>query len=159
MDAITDRKASQLDPFAICASFQMPQLGFPKMEVPEALRGFLNQGAAQAKDMFEKAKTSTEQATNALESSYSCAADGAATYNLKLFEMARTNVTATFDYVQALLGVTDFNQLMKLSTEHAQDQMAVLSEQTKALTELVRKTANAVSEPFKTETNKVFSKA
>jgi hypothetical protein len=62
------------------------------MEVPEALRVFVNQGAAQAKDMFEKAKSSTEQATKALESSYSCAGDGAATYNVKLFEMARTNV-------------------------------------------------------------------
>ncbi len=159
MDAISDRKAFQLDPFAICASFQMPQLQFPKMEIPEALRGFLNQGAAQAKDVIEKAKTSTEQATNALESSYSCAADGATTYNIKLFEMARTNVTATFDYVQALLGVTDFNQLVKLSTEHAQDQLAVLSKQTKVLTELAQKTANAVSEPFTTEINKVFSKA
>jgi hypothetical protein len=37
--------------------------------------------------------------------------------------------------------------------------MAVLSEQTKALTELAQKTANAVSEPIKMEINKVFSKA
>jgi phasin len=159
MDAITDRKSLQLDPFAICANFQLPQLELPNIEVPEALRSFLKQGATQAKDIFEKAKSSTEQATKTLESSYSCAADGAATYNVKLFEMARTNVTATFDYMQALLGVTDFNQLVKLSSGHAQDQMATLSEQTRVLTELTQKTVNAFSEPFKTEINKAFGKA
>jgi hypothetical protein len=55
--------------------------------------------------------------------------------------------------------VTDFSQLIKLSTDHAREQMATLTEQTKALTTLAQETASHVSEPLKAEVNKTFNKA
>jgi Phasin protein len=90
---------------------------------------------------------------------YTTAAKGTTNYNLKFFEMAKINSAANFNYVQALFGVADFSQFIKLSTDHAREQMATMTEQTKTLTALAQETVTLVSEPLKAEVSKAFNKA
>ena len=158
MDVAAERKTKKSDSVTAFAGFDMPKFEFPKMEIPEAFREFIEKGAFQAKEAYEKMKTATEEATNLLESTYATAAKGSANYNLKVIELAKLNANATFNYVQSLFGVTDFSTLIKLSTDHAHEQMATLTEQTKVLTSLAQQTAAQVTEPIKTEITKVFSK-
>jgi phasin len=163
MDVAVERKTKKSDSSTDFASFDMSKFGmpkfeFPNMELPEAFRGFVQNGAAQTKDMCEKAKKTAEEATNLLESTYATAAKGATDYNLKVVEMARINTGAAFNYMQALLGVTDFSEFIKLSTDHAHQQIATLTEQTKVLTTLAQRTATQISEPIKTEVCKAFNK-
>jgi phasin len=155
MEAVVDRKTKKFDSSTAFPSFDIPKFEFPKMEVPEAFRDFAEKSATQAKDFFEKARNSTEEASNVLET----AAKGTTNYNLKVFEMAKINSAATFNYVQSLFGVTDFSQFLKLSTDHAREQMATLTEQARALTALAQETVSHVSEPLQAQVNKTFNKA
>ena len=159
MDAVTERTPKNIDSSTAFPSFDFPKFEFPKMEIPEAFRDFVENGATQAKDFYEKARNATEEASNLLGSTYATAAKGTTNYNLKVLEMAKVNSAATFNYVQALFGVTDFSQLIKLSTDHARAQVATLTEQTKALAALAQETTAQVSEPLKAKAATVLKKA
>jgi phasin len=155
MDAVIERKTKETDTSTAFPSFDMPKFGFPKMEIPDGFRDFVEQSTTQAKDFYEKART----ANGLLASTYATAAKGTTNYNLKVIEMAKINRDATYNYVQALFGVTDFSQWIKLSTDHAREQMATLKEQAKVLTALAQETVSRVSEPVKAEVNKTLNKA
>jgi phasin len=159
MDAVIERKTKETDSSTAFPSFDMPKFGFPKMEIPDGFRDLVEQSTTQAKDFYQKARTATEEANSLLASTYATAAKGTMNYNLKVVEMAKINRDATFNYVRALFGVTDFSQLIKLSTDHAREQMATLTEQAKVLTALAQETVSRVSEPVKAEVKKTLNKA
>ena len=85
-------------PVAVSApTFEMPKFEMPKMEVPAPFREFAEKGVAQARENYEKMKSTAEDATKVLEDSYATASQGCSGYGLKLIETARTNSNATFD--------------------------------------------------------------
>ena len=159
MDAVTERNTKKADSSTAFPSFDISKFEFPKMEIPEAFRDFAEKSATQAKDFFEKARNSTEEANNLLEKTFATAAKGTTGYNLKLIEIAKINSAATFSFVQTLFSVTDFSQLIKLSTDHAREQVASLTEQTKELTAIAQDTLAQVSEPLKSEAGKALNKS
>jgi phasin len=138
--------------------FEMPKFEMPKFEVPAAFREFAEKGVAQAKDTYEKVKAAAEEATDLLEDTYTTAAKGAADYNLKVIEAARTNTNAAFDYARELLDVKSLSEVLELSTAHAHRQFETLSEQTKELAVLAQKVATDTVEPIKSGVNKAFRK-
>jgi phasin len=138
--------------------FEMPKFEMPKFEVPAAFREFAEKGVAQAKDAYEKVKAAAEEATDLLEDTYTTAAKGAADYNLKMIEAARTNTNAAFDYARELLDVKSLSEVVELSTAHAHKQFETLSEQTKELAVLAQKVATDTVEPIKSGVNKAFRK-
>jgi phasin len=143
--------------FAI-PKFEIPQFDMPKMEVPEAFREFAEKGASQAKENCEKMKAAAEEATNALEETYTIATKGAADYGLKLIEAARTNTNAAFNFYGELMAVKSMAEVVELSTAHARKQFDALSVQTKELAVIGQKAAVDASEPIKAGVSKVFSR-
>jgi len=138
--------------------FEMPKFEMPKFEVPAAFREFAEKGVAQAKDAYEKVKAAAEEATDLLEDTYTTAAKGAADYNLKMIEAARTNTNAAFDYARELLDVKSLSEVVEVSTAHAHKQFEAFSEQTKELAALAQKVATDTVEPIKSGVNKAFRK-
>src|SRR5215218_9102001 len=61
-----------------------------------------DKGIAQTKDNFKNAKAATEEAAHVFQQAYTVAAEGTTDYNLKVFEIARVNTNAAFDYARAL---------------------------------------------------------
>ncbi len=84
--------------------FDLPKFELPNVELPAELRAIAEQGIAQVKAAYERAKAAAEQATGVLEHSYAAASEGAAEYNRQVVDAARANVNAGFDYAIALLG-------------------------------------------------------
>ena len=136
--------------------FEMPKFELPKFEVPAAFREFAEKGVAQAKDAYDKVKAAAEEATDALEDTYTTATKGAADYNLKVIEAARANTNAAFDYARELLDVKSLSEVVELSTAHARKQFEQLSEQTKELTTLAQRVANETTEPLRAGVSKAF---
>jgi phasin len=132
-------KAAPIVPLFEMPKFELPKFDLPKFEVPAAFREFAERSVAQAKDAYEKVKTATEEATDLLEDTYSTAAKGTTDYNLKLIELARANANAAFDYARELLAVKSISEVVELSTAHARQQFEALTEQTKELTALPRR--------------------
>jgi phasin len=138
--------------------FDLPKFDLPKLEVPAAFREIAEKSVAQAKDAYERVKAAAEEATDLLEDTYTTAAKGAADYNLKVIEAARTNTNAAFDYARELLDVKSFSDVIELSTAHARKQFETVSEQTKELAALAQKVATETTEPLKTGVTKAFRK-
>jgi phasin len=138
-------------------SFEIPTFDLPKMEIPEAFRQMTEEGVAHAKDALDKAKAATDEATDLLQSTYATAAKGAADYNLKIIEIARTNATTAFESAREMLGVKSLSDFVVLSTEHARKQFEVMTAQTKELTELAQKATTEIAAPLKAGTAKVLN--
>src|SRR6266849_10632473 len=57
--------------------FDLPKFELPNVELPAELRAIAEQGIAQVKAAYERAKAAAEQATGVLEHSYAAASEGA----------------------------------------------------------------------------------
>jgi phasin len=146
-------------PKPTASSFSLPNYEMPKMEVPAAFRGIADKGVAQAKDTCEKAKAATEDATHLFQNTYTAAAKGATDYNLKVFEIARINTNAAFEYAQELLEVKSLSEFVELSSARARKQFDTMAAQTKELTTLAQKVSIETAEPIKTGLTGAFNKA
>ena len=138
--------------------FEMPKFGVPNMEMPEAFREIAEKGVAQAKDTCEKAKVASEVAADLVQNTYATVTQGVTNYNLKLFEIARTNIGAAFNYAHELLGMKSPSEFMELSTAQMRKQFDIASAQSKELCALAQEVATEAAEPIKTSISKAVSK-
>ena len=139
--------------------FEMPKFDIPNVEMPAAFREFAERAAAQAKNTYEKMKAAAEQATDALETTYSTATKGASDYGLKVIELARANTNAAFDFAGEIMAAKTLSEVAELTSAHARKQLEALTEQSKELAALAQKVATETAEPIKSGMNKAFSKA
>jgi phasin len=121
-----------------------------KTDAPEQLREIAEKGAAQSKEVFEKMSLASGQAANVMQHCYSAAVKGMQDYNNKLLEFTHANTRAAFDFAQKVSGVKSPSEFVELSTQHAQHQLATLTEQTKQLAALAQQVTLATAEPLKT---------
>lgn len=138
------------------AKYATSPSGLPNREAPEAIRESAGKGVADAKDTYEKATVSAEQATDLLKNTFTTVAKGAANYNLKVLEIARTNTSTAFDDARELLGVKSLPEFVELSTAHARKRFEAMTSQAKELTELAVKLTPEIADPFKTGVTKAF---
>ena len=139
--------------------FEIPKFDLPNMEMPEAFREMAEKGVEQARDAYAKAKIASEEAADLLENTYETAAKRATDYNLKLFEIARTNTRAAFDYAHELLGVKSPSEFIELSTAQMRKQFEIVSAQNKELCALAQEMATEAAGTIKTSVSKALNKA
>jgi phasin len=125
--------------------FEIPKFDLPSMEMPEAFRQMAEQGAAHARDAYAKAKVANDEAADMLQNSYAIVAKGVTDYNLKFFEIARTNTRAAFDFAHELLGAKSPSEFIELSTAHTRKQFEAMAAQTKEVTEFVQKVTTEIT--------------
>ena len=106
-------------------------------------------GLAHAKGTYEKAKVAGEQATDLLKNTYATAAKGTAGYNLKIIEIACTNIKTALEYGETLMGVKSPSEFVALSTTHPRKQLDTMIAQTNELTALAQKVTTEVTQPLK----------
>jgi phasin len=140
-------------------SFDFPKFELPGMETPAAFREIAEQGIAQAKAGYEKAKATADETIGVLERSYAAGSEGVAEYNRQVIEAARANFNAGFEYALALLAAKSPTDVVELSTAHAREQFQALTGQAKSLGELAQKLATEAAEPIKTGVTRAFQTA
>jgi phasin len=121
-----------------------------KTDAPEQLREMAKKGAAQSKEVFEKMSAASGQAADVMQHCYSAAVKGMQDYNNKLLEITHANTKAAFDFAQRMSGVKSPSEFLELSTEHAQQQLTTMTEQTRELAVLAQQATLAAAEPLKT---------
>ena len=103
-----------------------------RTEAPEQFLEMAEKGATQSKEAFEKMSATAGRAAEVMQNCYSAAVKGMQDYNSKLLEFANANTKAAFDFAQRMSGVKSPSEFIELSTEHAQQQLTTLTEQTRA---------------------------
>jgi phasin len=135
---------------------EMPKFEIPKVEVPEMVREFAENGVKQAKEGYDKMKAAAEQTTDLLENTYTAASKGATEFNMKALDALRANINASFDFTTAIFGTKTLAEAAEISTAHFRAQFEALSAQTKELSSLAQKIATETSEPIKAGASKSF---
>ena len=129
----------------------------PKFGTAE-MHQMADQGIAQTKDNFKNAKAATEEAAHVLQQAYTVAAKGATDYNLKVFEIARFNTNAAFDYARELMGVKSLSEFVELSSARSRQQFETMTAQSKELATLAQRVSVESAEPLKTGISGAFNK-
>jgi hypothetical protein len=90
-----------------------------------------------------------EHAGDLFKNTYTNLTKGTQDYNLKLFEIARTNTRAASDCAHELLAVNSPSEFIELSTAQMRKQFEIAFVQNKELCALAQKVAGDVAEPMK----------
>jgi hypothetical protein len=106
-----------------------------------------------------KAFATVEQSARAVEQSYSVSLENVRAFNLKMIDMARTNVESVLDLTQQIATAKAPSDIVELWTTHAHKQFEMLSEQSKELAALAHKMAGESAETITRSVNQVFQKA
>jgi phasin len=138
--------------------YEIPKFDPPKMEIPAAFRELADKGVAQAKVHCDKFQAAGNEMTAILEETYTTAAKGVAEYNLKLFEIARANTNAVYDFACKFVTLKSPSEIIELSTAHARQQFDRVSAQNKELLALAQKVVIEIGDPIKQSVTKGFNK-
>ena len=122
----------------------------PTTSMPASIHEMADKGIAQTKDNFKNAQAATAEAGYVFQNAYSVAVKGATDYNLKVFEIARFNINAAFDYARELLGVKTPSEFVELSSARVRQQFETMTAQAKELAALAQKVSTETAEPLKT---------
>ncbi len=126
------------------------------IEVPTAVREFAEKGLEQAKDNYAKMKAAAEEATDAVEDTFSTASKGVADFNLRAIDMAKDNANAGFDFFKSLVGVKTVSEAIELQTNFARGQYENSVSQAKELTEFAGDVAKKSVKPVADNVQKAF---
>jgi phasin len=121
-----------------------------KTQAPEQYRELAEKGVAQSKKAFDTVSAATGQTADAMKKCYSNALKGVQDYSNKVVEYTQANTNATFDFAQRISGVKSPSEFVELSTEHARQQLEILTNQTNQLAALAQRVSLATAEPLKT---------
>jgi len=141
------------DPFAFSQSAFSPA---SLAEMSESVRSIAEQGLQQAREGYQQLRDAAESNQEALEAACHSAARGAGDYTAKVLDIARTNMTGTFDFVQALLGSKSVTDAVELANAHARKQFELLATQSQDLLALGQKVATDTVEPIKASATKAL---
>ena len=141
------------DPFAISQSAFSPAA---LAEMSDSVRAIAEQGLQRAREGYHKLRDAADSNHDAIEAACHSVARGAGDYTAKLLDIAETNVTGTFDFVEALLGAKSPADAVELANAHARRQLELLAEQSKELLTLGQKVASDTVEPIKASAARTF---
>jgi phasin len=139
--------------------FEIPTFDLPNLEVPAAFREFAEKGLAQAKQNYEKLKSVAEEATDAIEDSYTSASKGCTDYGLKMIANARANSNAAFDLLGSLMGAKSYAEAVELSSGYVRQQFETFAAQAKELGACAQKASAETFEPIKEGLTSAVKKA
>jgi phasin len=111
------------------------------MDASENARKIAEKSTAETREAIKKVSAASEETTRRLESSMNKAAQGARDFQRKILEITRANIEAAFDCAQDLVEVTSPFQFVEVTSHHARERVAAMSEQTRELAELAQKAA------------------
>ncbi len=118
-------------------------------EIPFAIREIAEKNVEQARETYEKVKSATEAATEALQDSAESSLKQVVKINEKVIDSAKVNTSATFDFYKDVVAVNSLSEVLELQSGFAQKQFANASKQGKELQSLVSKFATEFTAPAK----------
>jgi phasin len=136
-------------------SFDMGKMDIAGMDMPAAMRDFVEKGVAQSKHNYDKVKTLAEETTATMEKSFETSAKNTTDINKMILGNTKTNFNAALDHAEKLLGVKTFAEAIELQAEFARKQYDAMTSQTKALQTKITKVTEANVKPVTEKINEV----
>ena len=126
------------------------------MDITATVRQATEQGVQQARQAYEQIKSTAEETTNSLETSFNTATKGSAEFNRKVIDAVRSNFDATFSFAQDMISVKTPQDALEIQTKFMQRQFEILSQQGKEIAEFAGDVVKKSAQPIQDTTTKAF---
>ena len=112
--------------------------------IPESVRAFAETTVDQTRAAYERSTDAFDASVTTFEQTFDAAGQGAAIFNRKIVDIARRNLSASFDLAKSLAGAKSFVDMVELHAAHWRKQIGALTAQAEEVRELSTKvTADA----------------
>jgi len=115
----------------------------------QAFREVAEEGAAEAKENFDKMAAAAGEATHVLKDTYATGLKGAHDYIAKVLEFAQINTNSAFEYARQLAAVKSPPEFFSLSNNLLRQQFETLSRQAQELGAIVQRMTTTTAESVK----------
>ena len=146
------------DPANEIAHGAKPGLALPLLNFQELFRGFVEQGAAQARQYIETMKTTSEEICDVLREVCSLNAKGVVDYGARAMEISKDNTSASLEFLSRLAETRSLLDVVHLSTPQSREAFEAASAQNQELWKLARQVAIDTTEPVKSGFNRVLNR-
>jgi phasin len=116
-------------------------------EIPQNMKDMAEASFDQARKAFENFISAAQKTASQFEDQGAAAQASAKELSAKAVGFAEANIKASLDYAERLLKAKDLAEVLKLHTEHVQNQMRVLAEQAGELGQAATRAAMDATKP------------
>jgi len=109
------------------------QVDKSNFEVPPEMRAMAEKSVEQAKKAIDGFIAAARHAASTVDNQASAARFGAKEVGDLAMRYAERNIASSFEFAQSLLRAKDVQEVMKLQSDYAKQQLTVLAEQAKDL--------------------------
>jgi phasin len=123
--------------------FEIPK----NFDIPQNMKDFAEAGFDQARKAFENFMSAAQKTASTFEDQGNAAQASAKELSGKAVAFAEANIKASLDYAERLLKAKDMAEVLKLQSEHIQNQMRALAEQASEMGQAVTRAAVDATKP------------
>ncbi len=128
----------------------------PNFEVPAAFREMAEKSVSQARDVYAKLKTASEEATGLVEETFENARDGALAFSTKAIDAVQSNSDASFAFARDMFGAKTMSEMLEIQSAFARKQFDAMTEQMKELQALGEKYITTTTRPVTAKVEKAY---
>jgi phasin len=129
---------------------RLGQLGF-NTAIPEGVRALAEKTLAQTREAYDRSADAFEASVATFERSFDAAGQGAAAFNRKIIDIARRNVSSSFDLAESLADARTFADIVELQAAYWRKQFDALTAQAEEVRALSTKVTADTAEPMKAQ--------
>jgi phasin len=117
--------------------------------IPESVRALAESTMDQAREACDRSTDAFEASVATFEKSFDAAGQGAAAFNRKIIDIARRNLSSSFDLAKSLAGAKSLTDMVELQTAYWRKQFGALTAQAEEVRELSTKVTADAAEAIK----------
>jgi phasin len=121
--------------------------GRDHFEIPQNVKEMAEAGFDQARKTFENFMSAAQKTASQFEDQGAVAQASAKELSSKAITFAEANIRASLDYAERLLKAKDMAEVLRLHSEHVQNQMRALADQASEMGQTVTRAAMDATKP------------
>jgi len=127
---------------------KLGQLGLDTA-IPESVRSMAESSVDQTRAAYDRSTNAFDASVATFERSFDAAGQGAVAFNRKIIDIARRNMSSSFDLAKSLAGAKNLTDMVELQAAFWRKQFGILAAQAEEVRALSTKVATDAAEPIK----------
>jgi len=132
---------------------------YPKFEVPEMFRSFAEQGLNQTREVYARAKSTAEEATDLLEQSLESTRESMREVQFKALDVVQANADATFELFRRMLAAASVADAVQLQTAFVRERFDAFVDYSKDMQTTLTKVGSEAAKPAKAIFDRALNQA
>jgi phasin len=127
---------------------KLGQLGLDTA-IPESVRSMVENSVDQTREAYDRSTDAFDASVATFERSFDAAGQGAVAFNRKIIDIARRNMSSSFDLAKSLAGAKNLTDMVELQAAFWRKQFGIMAAQAEEVRALSTKVAADTAEPIK----------